>query len=88
MTQATGYQRKTAKRKIILLLIILVVGMFIVLLVKPKRSARAQAPKTDDSVTDGKSKTVKPNNVNGGWDSVNGAPFHLNARVERLSSTT
>ena len=36
--QATGYQRKTTKRKILLLLLLLVIGMFILLLVKPKRS--------------------------------------------------
>lgn len=33
---ATGYQKKSTKRKIMLLLILLVVGMFILLLVKPK----------------------------------------------------
>ncbi|TQV99154.1 hypothetical protein V2A60_004648 [Cordyceps javanica] len=37
---ASGYQRKTTKRKIILLLIILVAGLFIVLLVKPRRESR------------------------------------------------
>ena len=37
---ATGYQRRTLKRKILLLLLILVVGMFILLLVKPKKSSR------------------------------------------------
>lgn len=36
---ATGYQRKTTKRKAILLLILVVVGMFILLLIKPKRRA-------------------------------------------------
>ncbi|KAI9815482.1 MAG: hypothetical protein M1827_002616 [Pycnora praestabilis] len=34
---ASGYQRKSTKRKFILLLILLVVGMFILLLVKPRR---------------------------------------------------
>ncbi|PFH60859.1 hypothetical protein XA68_10216 [Ophiocordyceps unilateralis] len=34
---ASGYQRRTAKRKIILLLILLVAGLFILLLIKPKR---------------------------------------------------
>lgn len=33
---ASGYQRKTTKRKIILLLVLIVAGMFILLLVKPK----------------------------------------------------
>ncbi|EGX92596.1 SNARE complex subunit Tlg2 [Cordyceps militaris CM01] len=36
---ASGYQRKTTKRKIILLLMLLVAGLFIVLLVKPKRNS-------------------------------------------------
>ncbi|RAH75259.1 t-SNARE syntaxin TLG2 [Aspergillus aculeatinus CBS 121060] len=34
---ATNYQRRTVKRKILLLLVILVAGLFIVLLVKPKK---------------------------------------------------
>lgn len=34
---ASGYQRRSTKRKIILLLLLLVVGLFIVLLVKPKK---------------------------------------------------
>ncbi|PHH58719.1 hypothetical protein CDD81_4742 [Ophiocordyceps australis] len=34
---ASGYQRKTTKRKIMLLLLILIAGLFILLLVKPKR---------------------------------------------------
>jgi len=34
---ATGYQKRTTKRKILLLLLLLVIGMFIILLVKPKR---------------------------------------------------
>lgn len=36
LTVATGYQKKTVKRKVMLLLLLLVVGMFILLLVKPK----------------------------------------------------
>ncbi|KAF7547722.1 hypothetical protein G7046_g8921 [Stylonectria norvegica] len=34
---ASGYQRKSTKRKIILLLILLVAGMFILLMIKPKK---------------------------------------------------
>ncbi|KAL9121261.1 MAG: hypothetical protein Q9187_002175 [Circinaria calcarea] len=41
---ATGYQRKSTKRKILLLLLLLVIGMFILLLVKPKRSRAAPPP--------------------------------------------
>lgn len=35
---ATGYQRRTMKRKILLLLLLLVIGMFILLLIKPKKA--------------------------------------------------
>jgi syntaxin 16 len=44
---ATGYQKRSVKRKAILLLILVVAGMFILLLIKPKRSnepAPAQPP--------------------------------------------
>lgn len=34
---ASGYQRKSTKRKIILLLLLLIAGLFILLMVKPKR---------------------------------------------------
>lgn len=34
---ASGYQRRSTKRKIMLLLVLLVAGLFILLLVKPKR---------------------------------------------------
>lgn len=37
LTVASGYQRKGTKRRIIFLLVLLVVGMFILLMVKPKR---------------------------------------------------
>lgn len=44
---ATGYQKRSTKRKIILLLVLIVVGMFILVLIKPKRSSQpapAQPP--------------------------------------------
>ncbi|KXS95261.1 hypothetical protein AC578_9462 [Pseudocercospora eumusae] len=41
---ATGYQKRSTKRKIILLLVLIVVGMFILLLVKPGRSGQPVAP--------------------------------------------
>lgn len=44
LTVATGYQKKSTKRKVIFLLILLVVGFFILLLVKPKRRAAAPVP--------------------------------------------
>ena len=40
LTVATGYQRKSMKRKILLLLLLLVIGMFVLLLVKPKKNSR------------------------------------------------
>ncbi|MCJ1388822.1 hypothetical protein MMC18_001672 [Xylographa bjoerkii] len=44
LTVATGYQRKTTKRWIILLLILLIIGMFVLVLIKPKRSQSETAP--------------------------------------------
>ncbi|KAE8146682.1 t-SNARE [Aspergillus avenaceus] len=49
---ATNYQRRTTKRKVLLLLVIIVAGLFILLLVKPKRNsspepAPAPAPAPD-----------------------------------------
>ena len=41
LTVATGYQRKTTKRWIILLLILLVVGMFILVLLKPRSKSQS-----------------------------------------------
>lgn len=46
LTVATGYQKKTTKRKVILLLILIVVGMFILLLIKPKGRGRSSAPES------------------------------------------
>jgi syntaxin 16 len=46
LTVATGYQKRTVKRKAILLLLLLVAGMFILLMVKPKRSGEV----VDDNV--------------------------------------
>ncbi|KAK4623546.1 t-SNARE affecting a late Golgi compartment protein 2 [Fulvia fulva] len=39
---ATGYQKRSTKRKIILLLVLIVVGMFILLLVKPRSQSGGQ----------------------------------------------
>ncbi|TKA82793.1 hypothetical protein B0A55_01773 [Friedmanniomyces simplex] len=44
LTVATGYQRKSTKRKIILLLVLVVVGMVILLFIKPKRRNEVPAP--------------------------------------------
>jgi len=48
LTVATGYQRKSMKRKILLLLLLLVIGMFVLLLVKPKKSSRNTAPPVEE----------------------------------------
>lgn len=43
LTVATGYQKKSVKRKIILLLIIIIAGMFILLIIKPKGGNRSSS---------------------------------------------
>ena len=45
---ASGYQRKGTKRRIIFLLILLVVGMFILLIIKPKRHSGSGAKTEPD----------------------------------------
>lgn len=50
---ATGYQKRSTKRKIILLLILIVVGVFILLVLKPKRrSVAASRPAPADPIQD------------------------------------
>ena len=39
---AAGYQRKGTKRKLIFLLVLLVIGMLILVIIKPKRRAAKQ----------------------------------------------
>ena len=41
---ATGYQRRSMKRKILLLLLLLVIGLFVILLIKPKKSRAPPVP--------------------------------------------
>ncbi|KFY41217.1 hypothetical protein V494_03135 [Pseudogymnoascus sp. VKM F-4513 (FW-928)] len=43
LTVATGYQKKSVKRKIILLLILIIAGMFILLIIKPKGGNRSSS---------------------------------------------
>lgn len=64
LTVATGYQKKSTKRKIILLLVLLVVGMFILVLVKPRKNSN-EAPAKPDDRTDQGPKTVILNSVSG-----------------------
>lgn len=48
MTVAQGYQKKTFKRKVIMLLLLLVVGMIILVSIKPRNSgSRAPLPPAD-----------------------------------------
>lgn len=47
---AQGYQKKGTKRKVIFLLMLLVVGMFILLMVKPKRKRDELVPTPGDDV--------------------------------------
>ncbi len=42
LTVATGYQKRSVKRKVLLLLLLLVIGMFVLVLIKPKK--RRQDP--------------------------------------------
>lgn len=58
---ATGYQKKGVKRKVILLLILLVVGMFILVLIKPRRSGEGGNETPATPIGDG----VQPPNVQG-----------------------
>lgn len=71
---ATNYQRKYTKRKILLLLVLLVVGMFILLLVKPKRHSQVESPV---SAPDGASNpaVARPTNANKAGGMMDGAPF-------------
>ncbi|CZT51131.1 related to the member of the syntaxin family of t-SNAREs TLG2 [Rhynchosporium secalis] len=54
---ASGYQKKGTKRRIIFLLILLVVGMFILLMVKPKRHSDGAVEKPPEQVGPGESAT-------------------------------
>ncbi|SMY22582.1 unnamed protein product [Zymoseptoria tritici ST99CH_1A5] len=79
---ATGYQRRSVKRKAILLLILIVVGMFILLLIKPKRGSQpppAQSPIEDPTPND--PGAGLPPKVRDTRDVVGTAPFDgLNSR--------
>ncbi|KZF21711.1 t-SNARE [Xylona heveae TC161] len=44
LTVATGYQRRSIKRKVMLLLVIIIIGLFILLMVKPKRHGSTAPP--------------------------------------------
>lgn len=80
--QATDYQRKYTKRKILLLLVLLVVGMFILLLVKPKRHSQAESPVSAPGDA-GNSGAARPANANkAGW-MMDGAPFTFKSRFSR-----
>ncbi|KAL9078373.1 MAG: hypothetical protein Q9157_002698 [Trypethelium eluteriae] len=46
LTVATGYQKRTTKRKVILLLLLIVMAMFILLILKPRRRNEPTPPTT------------------------------------------
>ena len=75
--EATGYQRKSVKRKIILLLVLLVVGMFILLMLKPKRKGNGSIRPVLGDPTPNKSKPVRPNDVNRKGEQSDGTPFSI-----------
>ena len=54
---ATGYQRRGTKRWIILLLLILIAGLFIILLIKPRKKDRGIP---EERTTPGKSSNAAP----------------------------
>lgn len=73
-TQATGYQRRTVKRKVMILLALLVFGMIIVLVVKPKRHSSPPPAPEEES----------PNNIRSLLASVDrGRRHRLSSRFAR-----
>jgi len=88
LTVATGYQRKSAKRKILLLLVLLVIGMFILLLVKPKRHSSAPIsappPPPDEKPNIVTIPDVRPIDPDEGYGTVDGAPGNFESTgIER-----
>ncbi|KAK6438152.1 t-SNARE affecting a late Golgi compartment protein 2 [Oleoguttula sp. CCFEE 5521] len=73
LTVATGYQKKSTKRKILLLLILLVVGMFILLMVKPRSRGNAvtappsEAPKPPEDLPPRSVRETRPTGKNLEW---------------------
>ncbi|KAH0565165.1 hypothetical protein GP486_001443 [Trichoglossum hirsutum] len=83
LTKASGYQRRTAKRKIILLLILLVIGMVILVAVKPKRHSQPP-PKEQAKPIDPAADRVKPATAaEDAWSEIDGAPNMFGSDVSR-----
>lgn len=80
--QATGYQRKSVKRKVLLLLILLVVGMFILLMLKPKREGNTSIRPILGDATSYKSDSVISNGVNRVSAQSDGTPFSIGRGVK------
>lgn len=71
---ASGYQKKSTKRKTILLLILCIIGMIILLTLKPKRHSGTSKPAVQDpsaglAPIDGGSKKEPPSTVSKRWES-------------------
>ncbi|CAK3999356.1 SNARE complex subunit [Lecanosticta acicola] len=72
---ATGYQKRSTKRKIILLLVLIVVGMFILVLIKPKRSSQpAQPPPIEAPIPNDPGAGLPPKKVSKVFDLPGAAP--------------
>lgn len=94
LVTATNYQRKYTKRKILFLLLLLVIGMFILLLVKPKRHGAPAAASTNLQPAPADDGAVaRPFNEEGPDTSAaddaleseeDGAPFFHRSRRRRL----
>ena len=80
--QATGYQRKSVKRKVLLLLVLLVVGMFILLMLKPKRKGNASNRPDNSGESLLKPDSSGSNEVDRGWEPSDGTPFSISRDVE------
>lgn len=69
------------KRKVLLLLVLLVVGMFILLMLKPKRKGSASNGSDTPGETPRKPDPVRPNEVDRGWEQSDGTPFSIGRDV-------
>lgn len=64
-----------------LLLVLLVVGMFILLMLKPKRKGNASNRLDPPGEIPRKPDSIKPNEVDRGWEKSDGTPFSIGRDV-------
>lgn len=81
LTVATGYQKKSTKRKIIFLLFLIVVGMFILLLVKPRSRTADRTPAPPPP-----GEPAPPTDPNGGLPPVRIVRAEDDSRIGGLSA--